>query len=850
MPDQALVMDPQAMSLLLTNMPGILQFLQARREELAAENLEDVIPQLTSLQTSLSASLHPDRSPDQLYPSPAPSPLKRRQNTPASSSTSGLSSTENLMDNFLGAYQSPRKKAQLCSNPSLSDSTVFAHSPPEEIPQTRASSPLSELSNSEESTNPVEVSDFEDDEPSNVPEKAAKSSKRKKSKRKCRKPQTKAAAHKRGVLQKSRIRQLLRDRGLDISEHGDVDEPPLPSLNAKHMLLDIMSFATSSEALTRVQTLLDDLLDEGTYIKELRLPGIDWKDCTLFGLAQRYQKMEQQKNVAHYAYLITVVQIRIQIHRHVENARKLHLTNEEAGCRHRDLAHEMGLTLYQFGHLLQRGSKLVYLCGAGSPYLLVLLASIGCNKYIDTTTCKEEIEAVAMELCCYRPVQDPCFFLIHQFLVQMCCDIRQRIGDKMNSFFQLDFGDEVLSFQETLDITHRLREVNVNWFAFPPVSEAWNCLFEESVDPDRPPFCLPRNVPQAVPKSMLDAETISIQLADFIIPDLNKDLRKLGDKWTEEQRTLALQATELNFAPQIQGEQEDIQDWLMNSFDNGIQNDPCYGLFETSNLRGRRLHIKDSNGNMVLHIATGLGQEHKHLNTAIQHTIMALEPEFRSIEPNKEIEAFPAVHLMTFNRYTMKGHDEPTDVHPSFQKTIGNNNTTQRFPHNSEFRRSNPEGAHRRDVALEIIHKAVQFVIQSGLASEDDELRISVESLPFNDYSPAYPLAGYVININVSSGGHADRGDRKLCVIVPFGEFEGGELVLYELGLVLRLSPLDIVIFPSDRIIHFNLKHSGIRGSVVMATDREIDCWVKDKNGWQDKNFPGDVFHWEDVMMR
>jgi hypothetical protein len=74
--------------------------------------------------------------------------------------------------------------------------------------------------------------------------------------------------------------------------------------------------------------------------------------------------------------------------------------------------------------------------------------------------------------------------------------------------------------------------------------------------------------------------------------------------------------------------------------------------------------------------------------------------------------------------------------------------------------------------------------------------------------------------------------DKRICVVMPFGDWEGGELCLYELGLVIKLKPGDIVIFPSCDITHFNLHFTGLRGSLVLHSDKQGDSWVQDFNGW------------------
>ncbi|KAJ7573745.1 hypothetical protein C8J56DRAFT_1065661 [Mycena floridula] len=66
---------------------------------------------------------------------------------------------------------------------------------------------------------------------------------------------------------------------------------------------------------------------------------------------------------------------------------------------------------------------------------------------------------------------------------------------------------------------------------------------------------------------------------------------------------------------------------------------------------------------------------------------------------------------------------------------------------------------------------------------------------------------------------------------MPFAEWEGSQIVFYQLDIFANLNPLDIVIFPSNHITHFNLCHKHKHGSVV-TTDKGFAAWVKDENGY------------------
>ncbi|KAJ7919805.1 hypothetical protein B0H13DRAFT_1581068, partial [Mycena leptocephala] len=72
--------------------------------------------------------------------------------------------------------------------------------------------------------------------------------------------------------------------------------------------------------------------------------------------------------------------------------------------------------------------------------------------------------------------------------------------------------------------------------------------------------------------------------------------------------------------------------------------------------------------------------------------------------------------------------------------------------------------------------------LQRLLPEEFDQLSIWCEVLPLASNSPAAPFGGFVLNLNACTWAHRDGGDKILCIVIPFGNFEGGELVLYEVG--------------------------------------------------------------------
>jgi len=83
----------------------------------------------------------------------------------------------------------------------------------------------------------------------------------------------------------------------------------------------------------------------------------------------------------------------------------------------------------------------------------------------------------------------------------------------------------------------------------------------------------------------------------------------------------------------------------------------------------------------------------------------------------------------------------------------------------------------------------------------------------------------------MATWGHQDSKDLILCKVIPVGTFTGGELVVWEPGLVVELPSGSDIVFSSWKITHFNLDYVGEQASLVLHTDKEMARWVGDWNG-------------------
>jgi hypothetical protein len=195
-----------------------------------------------------------------------------------------------------------------------------------------------------------------------------------------------------------------------------------------------------------------------------------------------------------------------------------------------------------------------------------------------------------------------------------------------------------------------------------------------------------------------------------------------------------------------------------------------------------------------------------------------------------------------------QGNEAPLKVHPYYLYREGPSkgsrgkkkvNHSQRLPHPSESIRNQPAEYEALVETLKDLCDYIGTLLGKHLPEEYDSIQLLLEDLPLQDRPPTYPFGGFVLNIQVCTNGHVDEFDDTICLVIPFGDYEGGGLVLWEPGLVIDLRQGDLIFFPSSKITHFNLHFSGFRGSLVMHTDKELKSWFN-KNGW-DKHMAGEA---------
>ena len=108
------------------------------------------------------------------------------------------------------------------------------------------------------------------------------------------------------------------------------------------------------------------------------------------------------------------------------------------------------------------------------------------------------------------------------------------------------------------------------------------------------------------------------------------------------------------------------------------------------------------------------------------------------------------------------------------------------------------------------------------------------DRLPNKIKAPAYPHSGYVLNVNVRTDIHRDEKDIASCIVHPFGTFVGGDFIMVEAGLVIRVVGSASILTDSKNITHLNADYKGIRLSLVLHSDEEGARFVdEDSYGWR-----------------
>ncbi|KAI6035872.1 hypothetical protein EDC04DRAFT_2571274, partial [Pisolithus marmoratus] len=120
---------------------------------------------------------------------------------------------------------------------------------------------------------------------------------------------------------------------------------------------------------------------------------------------------------------------------------------------------------------------------------------------------------------------------------------------------------------------------------------------------------------------------------------------------------------------------------------------------------------------------------------------------------------FDCLHSSWYNRYTTKGNDAPSNIHP-YELCLGNSrmNMWQMLPYHSRAMAEYGQLFNRLMEAFSDIFVWIGSMLQVHLPEAEYEALAQVaESLPGNAVSAVEPFISLVININVQMEAHWDQ---------------------------------------------------------------------------------------------
>ncbi|KAJ7843523.1 hypothetical protein B0H14DRAFT_3456081 [Mycena olivaceomarginata] len=252
------------------------------------------------------------------------------------------------------------------------------------------------------------------------------------------------------------------------------------------------------------------------------------------------------------------------------------------------------------------------------------------------------------------------------------------------------------------------------------------------------------------------------------------------DSFTDAQRELAEEA-------EVTTSLDDLKEKLADLHEGGVSQPGSYVEISSDILGGQTLHITGAEGKLVALFFEIPEQYRQALADAIEHIHAAMPGEFKDDNSHREAFQYFSCHYTWYARYAEKGKGAPAGVHPNkvHKKGAVQVNLSQRVPHLAKDILDHPQ---EYTLLAEAFSDFFEILRLAQYLPEDTaELSIYCESLSLHASSPCYPFGGFVINLQACTWAHRDRFDKCLCLVAPFGTFEGGQLCLYEAGLSFNL---------------------------------------------------------------
>ncbi|KAF8215159.1 hypothetical protein K438DRAFT_1749239 [Mycena galopus ATCC 62051] len=461
------------------------------------------------------------------------------------------------------------------------------------------------------------------------------------------------------------------------------------------------------------------------------------------------------------------------------------------------------VALVQLAMHVHSATRLAALCASTSPYILVLIAVAEMQDDFTSKKCSSNDNIIA--LCsAFReislPTDDKWGPLVQRLHVPLeYIQNKSPVIDQLQFCYRIPSEErnipevlEFVPFHSLIQTDKVLEEINTNFAKLPPRSKSW-------YEPPIPQWVVPTN--GYGDPHLPDVHTIRTPKPH--VKTLSPVSLKTSAIFTEREREAAEDA---NIALNL----DDLEE-----------------------LSRKVLCIEDATGKFLAENFSLPPHLLQKLREAIPLVQAAMPGEWKADNSTRIPFSYASFHYSSYAQFGEKGDNAPQDAAHlnNVQRDHGGRvNFSQRIPHELNDITDHPQEFAILSDAFNDIFKYIQVVIQKRHPEAYMRLTAYCDVLPMNAACP-YLFGGFVLNLRAATWGHRDPGDLVLCVAIPLGDFIGGELCLYELGLKFKLKMGDVLIFPSCDLTHFNMHFQGKRGTVVLHSDRQGEEWVRNCRG-------------------
>ncbi|KAJ7657083.1 hypothetical protein B0H17DRAFT_1213611 [Mycena rosella] len=489
-------------------------------------------------------------------------------------------------------------------------------------------------------------------------------------------------------------------------------------------------------------------------------------------IVQRLSSQSKALKVGELQYMLALVQLVLHADAKLKYLRKVTV---------QDLAEKYGPGTHPntFRDWVNWGKRRLLLCAAGTCYILPIIAALDLRTNITRkSTTEPDVLSLAtalrevrhgMWLPMVRRLMVPIYYLRSTggYIQDLCLHYPTPVPDGQSpKTISFGFGD-IQSSDEIFD------RIETNYPKLLPRSSEWDFT------------AMPAWKPLEDPRLLKLAPVHVIQTPLLYKKSGCPVTKRNRNKWTDAQRKKAEGAS-------VATDLQDLEDQLSELHEGGTAKLGSYVEISSKILDGHALRINDSPGKLLSFLFTVPPEYCQLLSDAILRIHECMPGEFKDEDSRAEFFKYLSCHYSWYARYAEKGGNAPKGGHPDKIRKDhkGRVNFEQRYPHPSKDMGNVNEYVSLTEAYTDFF-ELLRVALKEYLPEDYDELSIYVEALPLDAASPCYPFGGFVINISACTWAHRDKGDKRLCLVVPFGSFTGGQLCLYETGFSFDLQPGD-----------------------------------------------------------